>query len=308
MGAQTTVHTTVVFADLIGSTGVFEATGNARATRAVTKLTQWICDVFTAHNGKVVKTLGDGVLALFPVAQNAIDAAVELQRNHQNHIASTIEAMRMPIRVGMASGPVEIVANDCYGDSVNVAARLSDLCGAHQIWASDTVTAGASATGGVRFRSLGLITVRGRSEACSVSQIEWRSDDATDFLTMPGVPDPATVIAGRDALGAEVQLSCLDVVKSFKSFDLPIHIGRVPSVGFFVNDPRVSREHARLEWRNGSVMLVDVSSYGSWVRFGAGRADLLLRRNECILYGKGEIALGAPFSDISVPTVSFAVS
>jgi predicted component of type VI protein secretion system len=96
--------------------------------------------------------------------------------------------------------------------------------------------------------------------------------------------------------------------KIFKSFDLPIHIGRVRSVDFMVNDPRVSRTHARLEWRNGSVVLVDVSSYGSWIRFsGASGSDVLLRREECVLHGHGEMALGASFADASVPTVFFKI-
>jgi hypothetical protein len=57
-------------------------------------------------------------------------------------------------------------------------------------------------------------------------------------------------------------------------------------------------------------LLVDVSTYGSWVRFsgGGGGSDLLLRREECVLHGHGEIALGASFADPSVPTVKFSIS
>jgi adenylate cyclase len=56
------------------------------------------------------------------------------------------------------------------------------------------------------------------------------------------------------------------------------------------------------------VVIVDVSSYGSWVRFsGAKGSDVLLRREECVLHGKGELALGASFADASVPTVFFTV-
>ena len=53
-------QTTVMFADLMGSTGVFETIGSARASRVVTGLTQWIGDIVAAHRGRVVKTLGDG--------------------------------------------------------------------------------------------------------------------------------------------------------------------------------------------------------------------------------------------------------
>jgi pSer/pThr/pTyr-binding forkhead associated (FHA) protein len=111
-----------------------------------------------------------------------------------------------------------------------------------------------------------------------------------------------------DALGREIELQCLGVTKSFKSFELPINIGRVRTVDFLVNNPRVSRTHARLVWRNGSIVLVDLSSYGTWVRFsGTKGADVLLRREECILHGKGELALGASFSDVKAPVVQFTV-
>ena len=63
------VQATVVFADLTGSTAFFEALGNEKATRAVTRLTQWISDVCEAHQGRVVKKLGDGVLAVFADAR-----------------------------------------------------------------------------------------------------------------------------------------------------------------------------------------------------------------------------------------------
>ncbi|MCF8211217.1 MAG: FHA domain-containing protein, partial [Rhodoferax sp.] len=161
---------------------------------------------------------------------------------------------------------------------------------------------------GVTFRILGPIHIRGRAEPCTVYQIEWREDDSSDFLTMQAELDPAYVSGEIDALGREIELSWMGYTKLFKSFDLPVNIGRVRNMEFVVNDPRVSRTHARLEWRNGSVMLVDVSSYGSWVRFeGHTGSDILLRREECVLHGKGELALGASFADISVPTVNFAV-
>ncbi|MDP2369044.1 MAG: adenylate/guanylate cyclase domain-containing protein, partial [Rhodoferax sp.] len=80
------VHSTVVFTDLIGSTGVFEALGNAKATQVVREITQWIASVCESNGGRVVKTMGDGVLALFPSNSCAIDAVVEMQRKQQQRI------------------------------------------------------------------------------------------------------------------------------------------------------------------------------------------------------------------------------
>ena len=302
------VQTTVVFADLMGSTGVFEAIGNARASRMVAQLTQWIAEVCVAHNGKIVKTLGDGVLAVFLQGPDAIAAVVDLQRNHQKRIANSTAGTKMPIRIGVARGDVEFVDGDCYGDAVNVASRLSDITGPDQIWANSFALEGATETDGVRFRPLGPITIRGRAEPCVAYQVEWHENLTSDFLTMQATPDLRPDQLEKELLGGEIELTWLDVRKRFRSLQLPVHIGRVSQAEFVVNDPRVSRAHARIDWRNGSILLVDVSTYGSWIRFAGGGADLLLRREECVLHGSGEIALGASFSDATVPTVKFSVT
>lgn len=302
------VHTTVVFTDLMGSTAVYETRGNVKATQAVTRLTRTIRDHFEAHGGRVIKTLGDGVLAVFPTARRAIDAVVDVQRSHQKALMQQVPAERMPIRIGVATGDVETVDGDCYGDAVNVASRLNDLCGPHEIWVSSPELDHSDRSNGVLFRLLGPINVRGRVEPCTVYQVEWHEDEPSDILTMHADSDPSQRALPADALGGEIELSWHDQRKSFKSFELPIHIGRIRDSQFVVNDPRVSRTHARIEWRRGNIMLVDVSSYGSWVRFEGGGADLLLRREECVLHGRGEIALGASFSDTNVPAVSFSVT
>lgn len=301
------VNATVVFADLLGSTSAFEALGNAQATLAVTRITTWIAKVVEAHGGRVVKMLGDGVLALFDKNLSAIHAVVELQRTHQKRKSQFEPAKFMPIRIGVASGEVEIVAGDCYGDAVNVASRLSDLSGPFQIWANSAALTGASESDGVHFRILGPISIRGRAEPCTVYQVDWQEDVASDFLTMQAAMDSVLDASERDVLGGEVELSWLDTKKTFRAFELPVHLGRIHQADFVVNDPRVSRTHARLDWRNGSVMFVDMSSYGSWVRFSGGGSDLLLRHDECVLHGRGEIALGSSFADSSAPIVSFSV-
>lgn len=298
------VNTTVVFTDLTGSTSVFETLGNTRATRAVTQLTHWICETLQSSGGKIIKTLGDGVLTVFPDATAAIHAVVDLQRNHQMNLLQQPLAEHLPIRVGVATGEVEVVNGDCYGDAVNVASRLSDLAGPHEIWVSSQEVDFSSRAHGIRYRLLGPISVRGRVEPCIVHQVEWHEDQSTDFITMQG---DLAHLASADPLGQEIELVWQGQRKTYKSFELPIHIGRIRHCEFIVPDPRVSRTHCRIEWRNGRLLLVDVSSFGSWIRFNGSRSEVLLRREECVLYGRGEIALGATFADSSVPMIQFNV-
>ncbi len=301
------VQSTVVFADLFGSTGVFESLGNAKATEAVTQVTTWLAEKFQLNGGRVVKFLGDGVLVTFKENQNAVDAVVDVQRAYEKRLPHSTSDVYMPLRIGVARGDVEMVDDDCYGDAVNIAARLSELTGPHQIWANSEVVAGGKLSPGTRSRLLGPIHVRGRAEPCTVYQIEWQEDIDSEFFTVQapfadGLEDPKI-----DVLGCHLELAWLDQRKIFRAFELPIYIGRIRQAEFVVSDPHVSRKHARLDWRNGSVILTDVSSYGCWVRFAGGGANLSLRHEECVLHGQGEIALGTPFGDLSAPVITFWV-
>jgi adenylate cyclase len=295
---------TVVFADLAGSTGVFESLGNARATQAVTRLTDWIGRVCTAQNGRVVKTLGDGVLVVFPQSTDAMEAVQDMQRVHTERIKNWPEGLKMSLQVGMTRGEVIEQQGDFFGDAVNVASRLADLCAPDQILCTDTVVNQLPASSLVRFRSLGVMDIRGRNQPCAVYRVEWQNDVLSDFFTVPAVLE--TLRVGQlPAQPESIALSWLDIAVSFSSQELPVHLGRDVEAQFVINDPRVSRLHARIEWRAGKFYLEDVSSYGTWVRFNGNDAVVALRRQECMLLGEGEIALGAPFEDFSVPTISF---
>ncbi len=146
--------------------------------------------------------------------------------------------------------------------------------------------------------------IRGRVESCTVYRVEWQNEVLSDFFTMPAGLTPNPFSPSVPQAGS-IGLSWLDVSATFASNELPIHIGRDTEAQFVVNDPRVSRLHAKITWRTGKFYLEDVSSYGTWVQFTDGQAVVALRRQECVMLGSGEIALGAPFEDFSVPTVSF---
>lgn len=294
---------TVVFADLAGSTGVFESLGNAKATQAITKLTQWIGTVCEAYRGHVVKYLGDGVLIVFPDNTDAVEAVIELQRVHRDRIRNWPEQLKMRLQLGVARGEIVEQDGDCFGDAVNLASRLSDLSGPDQILSTAAVIEHLPSDTLVRSRSLGAMDIRGRVEACMVHRIEWQSEVASEAFTMPA--SLTALPAAATGPAASIELSWLDINTAFVSSQLPIFLGRDHDSEFVVQDPRVSRRHARIEWRAGKFYLVDVSSYGTWVRFSDSAAAVALRRQECVLLLEGEIALGAPFEDFTVPTVSF---
>jgi adenylate cyclase len=294
---------TIAFVDLTGSVSVFETLGNDRAARAVTKLTQWIGTVGLEHHGKVVKMLGDGVLLSFTNNRLAVECMSLIQQEHATRAALWPKRLKLQMQIGMARGQVVQVDGDCFGDAVNVASRLSDLAGPEQILANDAVLHKLGNGAGVRSRSLGPMRIKGRVEMCEVFRIEWQNEVGSEFMTLPA--DLHALRRNGDSVFGGIELGWLDASRSFNLADLPVRIGRVPEADFVINDPRVSRLHASLDIRSGNYLLEDTSSYGTWVRFTGSDNVISLRRQECLLHSDGEFGLGAPFTDITTPTVTF---
>jgi adenylate cyclase len=300
--------TTVMFADLTGSTGVFEALGNEAAAQAIAALTQGIAQVVTDYDGRVIKMLGDGVLALFPDGGSAVQAVVHLQREHARRETTHDATGRMQLKVGLDCGEIIEVDGDCYGDAVNVASRLSDLSGARQIWATADVVGQLQAPPpGARFHALGPVPIRGKAQALNLFRIDWQEDSSTDMMTLPAFGPARRSAAAKPAAQGRLELRYLDQAGGFRTDQLPVHLGRAHEAEFVVADPRVSRLHARIDWRNNTFVLVDLSSYGTCVRFSGAPTELKLRRDDCVLHDGGEIALGPEFGDFSIPTVQFSL-
>lgn len=294
---------TIAFVDLTGSVSVFETLGNDRAAKAVTKLTQWIGSMGLEHNGKVVKMLGDGVLLSFTNNRLAVECMSTIQQEHSQRVAQWPNRLKLMMQIGMARGQVVQVDGDCFGDAVNVASRLSDLAGPEQILVNDVVIRKLGKGMHVRSRSLGPIRIKGRVEPAEVFRIEWQTEMLSEFLTLPA--DLHALRKTTESVFGGIELGWLDASQSFNLTDLPLKIGRVPEADFVINDPRVSRLHASIDIRSGNYLLEDTSSYGTWVRFTGNDHAIALRRQECLLHSDGEFAMGAPFTDISAPTVSF---
>lgn len=300
------VLSTVVFADISGSTALYETLGNERAAEAITQVTQSIGDSMESCGGRVVKKLGDGVLGIFGDASSAVTAMSGMLRQHQIRLNRWPHPLRMDIRVGVASGEVVDVDGDCYGDAVNVASRLCERAGPAEIWATETAVLLAGAAPVVWYRRLGMMEIRGKADLLMLYQVEWRENEAPGSLTMQAAL--VSSFAPIDSILGQIQFSWHGVDRSFASSDAPVHVGRATEAQLSVNDPRVSRLHARIDWRNSGFVLTDMSSFGTWVRFGDSDTPVRLRRDMCILHGKGQIALGVSFKEPSAPVINFHVA
>jgi len=292
---------TVVFADLVGSTGIFERLGDETAGRFVTQLTTALSRTFEEHNGRVVKLLGDGLFVVFPEERDAVGACIAIQKRlHDKPVRPGGTGTPVQMQMGLESGEIVEIDGDCYGDAVNSAARLADLAGAEQILATQRVRNALPSAMQDQLRSLGPMYLRGKSEVTEVFQADWQADRDSDATVM-GV-----------SMFKAVQDGHLEIASAGQTVRLEprgerLTLGRATTASLTVNDSRVSRVHATVEWRGAQFVLTDLSSFGTWVYVGNQAEPLVLRRTECYLVGQGEIALGCDRNAESAPMVRFSI-
>lgn len=290
----------VVFADLVGSTGLFERLGDETAGHFVRQLTGTLAKTFEHYRGRVVKLLGDGLLVVFPDESDAVAACVAIQRRLRERPVRAAGNEPVQMQMGVDAGDIAEIGGDCYGDAVNSAARLADLAGGEQILTTQHVRDALPPHQLAQLRSLGPMYLRGKSEATEVFRVEWEEDADAD-VTVMGV-----------SLFKESDFACLELSAPGQSLRVrprgeKFTLGRSSAASLTVNDVRVSRVHATVAWRGGHFVFTDASSFGSWIYFGEQPEPIVLRRTECYLVGRGQIFLGCERGPDSPPAVQFAI-
>lgn len=298
------VERTILFADLRGSTALYESMGNAEATAVVTQSVALLARIVENLGGQVVKTLGDGLMAMFDAPPAAVQAADEMHESMERIGPGARPVVNQPqplkLQVALACGEVVEMGGDVFGDAVNVAARLLDHAGDNETLLTANVLAGLDEEQRARFRSLDKMQLRGRVEPVHVHLLEARRQGF----------DPAATAFGDIAPAAEpegIRLVWLDVNRVYSGASLPIVLGRSPQATYCIDDTRVSRLHARVDWHGGTFQLTDLSYNGTYVRFDHDPEVISLRRGTCTLHGSGVIGLGTPPVDDQSPSVRFEV-
>jgi len=317
---------TVLFADLRGSTSMYETLGNADATAVVTRSVALLARIVAAHRGQVVKTLGDGLMAVFETPAESVaaaddmhdslarigmgeenpgDAANDEQAEDEESGGAPTLPPRPPVplklQVGLAQGEVVEMSGDVFGDAVNVAARLLDHAGDNETLATASVVEQLGEWERSRFRSLDKMQLRGRVEPVHVHLQEAVRRFGDTAATAYG--DMLIPVAEPEG----IRLVWLDLNRIYAGTSLPVILGRSPQATYIIDDTRVSRSHARIDWHGGTFQLVDLSYNGTYVRFDNDPEIISLRRGACTLHGSGVIGLGAPPSEPISPCVRFEV-
>src|SRR6266516_1592832 len=168
----------ILFADVSGSTALYELLGDKPAAKAIEACLDELREVVAKQEGQVVKTIGDEIMVVFGDPDVACNAAREMQ---QRVIALPPTAgVKLAIRIGFHFGLVLEDKGDFWGDGVNTAARLAGLAKAGQILTSGATANALPAAQRASLRDLDAIQVKGKHDAVRVFELMWgHTEEAT---------------------------------------------------------------------------------------------------------------------------------
>ena len=289
-------HQAVLFADIAGSTKLYEVLGDTEAKRLIDEALIALIALTKRHGGRVVKTIGDEVMCVFANAEKGFHAATDMQKKIDSMPVASGTKRR--IRVGFHAGPVIEEAGDVFGDTVNVAARLSGLAKGMQIMTTrSTVDTLPSYLRGFT-REIAALSVKGKADDMAVCEVLWQ--DEGDLTMTVAALSVHAVPTGELRLKHGAQELILDAKRNSAG------MGRDPGSDIVVTDTKASRHHARIEKRRDKFFLADQSTNGTFVKF-AGEAEIGLRREEIMLRGTGRILFGHSETEGVGETVEFTV-
>lgn len=279
-----TQPTTVLFADISGSTKLYELRGDVAARTIVSAVLSALTDVAQRHGGRVIKTIGDAVMCVFPNALQGLMAATDMQKRIAHDPGFVKD--NLAIRVGLHHGEALHEGNDVYGDAVNTAARMESLAKREQI-VTTAATAGTVTPGSVRTRALGTARVSGKLLPIEIVDVLWQED----MSNVTTVQRAIRLDNAPGVVGQKLTLRFRGRVFELTPTSDPFTLGRDANSSLVIDAEWVSRNHAQIEYKRGYFMLTDRSTNGTWVKLGEDE-ELRLHRDEIHLRKTGTISLG----------------
>ncbi|MGA8709052.1 MAG: adenylate/guanylate cyclase domain-containing protein [Steroidobacteraceae bacterium] len=279
------IELAILFADVVGSTRLFEVMGDARARDMVATCIDVMREATEQHNGTLIKTIGDEVMSTFPTADDALNAAGQMQKQISAHTELKVEGQPVSIRIGCHFGPVVLENRDVFGASVHTANRMTSQAKAGQIITTSATVERLSPEWRASVRQIDVAVIRGQGGEIALYEVLWQTEDVTSML-------PAIALNGRDArrprrlrLSVQSQEVVLDEQRP------QIAIGRADDNDLVIRGNLISRLHARIEFSRNRFTLTDQSTNGTFVKI-SGEEEAFVRRDSMPIKGEGLIGLG----------------
>jgi class 3 adenylate cyclase/CheY-like chemotaxis protein len=212
---------TVLATDIVGSTEMLERLGASKSTDVTTRHLASLQDALAIHRGSLVKSMGDGVLAIFVSTLDALACAVTIQRSIDRHNRNHDED-RLGVRIGITIGEALLRDGDWYGRPVVEAVRLCAECEGGEILLSDLAARVAEAHRVHQLTDLGPLQLKGLLEPVQAWSVDWTSSDSSSLRV--ALADDAVMLRQGIAMvlreaGMEIVLEAGDASTLIKSLD-----------------------------------------------------------------------------------------
>ena len=286
----------ILFADVSGSTTLYEKLGDQRALAGIESVLSELRKSVAVQHGRVVKTIGDEVMAVFETADGAMQAACDMQTRVA--AISPTGNVRLAIRVGFHYGPAIEDKADYFGDAVNTAARMAGLAKGGQVITSGPTVDALSPLLRASTRDLDAMPVKGKQDEIRIFEVIWQ--DSEDLTTLASRESPVITHAPTLTLTYRDHVLTLGAAKPSAS------LGREAGNDLAIADKMASRVHCKIEYRRGKFCLTDQSTNGTYITV-EGDAELMLKREQLLLRSRGVISLGASSAAAGAEIVAFAL-
>lgn len=291
------IELAILFADVVGSTKLYELMGDVKARDMVAICIDVMRTATDQNHGTVIKTMGDEVMSTFPSADDALNAASQMQQAISAHPELRVEGQPVAIRIGCHFGPVVLENRDIFGSAVHTANRMTSQAKASQIITTTTMVDRLSPDWRASVRQIDVATLRGRSSEVALFEVLWQSEDVTSML-------PAIALKQRDARKLRLRLRYQGQEVIVDEQRSNITIGRAEDCDFVVKGNLISRLHARIEINRNKFVLIDQSTNGTFVQTKDGE-EAFVRRDSMQIKGEGMIGLGKVPEATSAQSIRF---
>jgi class 3 adenylate cyclase len=274
----------ILFADVVGSTQLYDQFGDTKASETVALCLDVMKDATRQFSGKVIKTIGDEIMATFPSVDDAMGAASQMQSRISADAERSGAHIPVSIRIGCHFGPVVQEKNDIFGAAVHTANRMTSQAKARQIVISGSTVDRMSAEWRAQTRQIDVATVRGRIDEVALFELLWQPEEATSML-------PTIEWENKARSASKLTLKFRDKTVVVTDQKKNVNMGRADDNDLVVKGNLISRIHARIEKRRGKFILIDQSTNGTFLQNARGE-EIFIRRDSTELSGQGVIGLG----------------
>lgn len=291
----------LVLADISGTTRLYGKIGTTEAQHALERCVKRMERAIEGGSGKILMPAADEMIASFASAEEAVQAAIEMQ--HRVEDLPPVSGVKLSIRIGVNFGPLDTAAADLAGPMLDTGRALLNLAGPNQILVCGRTAEQLSAPLRENLHAMDGVTIDTASGECVVYSLEWQNPVKVS-ASAKGAPMPAATAVPHEVTPRFcVRFGGKSYLVDERTPTLSI--GRDKKCDIVISDRKASRQHARFEKRGaGKFYLVDSSTNGTYVHL-EGQHEALVRGEEVLLTGPGRAAFGHSTSADDVPVVDF---